>query len=172
MKDLSKLKYLIIDVDGTMTDSGVYYDENGNELKRFSTKDGAGFFACREGGIKIIVITGRRCEATVRRMNEMKITELYQGVMEKVPFIKDYLKEHNITKDEIGYIGDDINDVPSMKLCGFVGCPKDSCKEVLELADYISPICGGHGAMRDVIEYIFRERGQWDKLVEKIYGGV
>lgn len=171
MKDLKRIKYLIIDVDGTMTDSGIYYDDDGNELKRFSTKDGAGFFACREGGIKIIVITGRSCEATSRRMKEMKVEELYQGVMEKVSFIKEYLRKYSISKDEIGYIGDDINDVPSMRLCGFIGCPKDSCKEVLDLADYISPLCGGHGAMRDVIEYIFRARDEWDGLVKKIYGG-
>lgn len=169
---IENIKYLVIDVDGTMTDSGVYYDEHGNELKRFSTKDGAGFFACREGGIKVIVMTGRECAATTRRMKEMKVEEVYQNVRNKKEFLMNYMKEHNITKEEIGYIGDDINDIPPMKLCGFVGCPKDSCAEVLKRADYISPICGGHGAMRDVIEHIFRERNMWDELVNKIYGGI
>lgn len=169
---LENIKYLVIDVDGTMTDSGVYYDNSGNELKRFSTKDGAGFFACREGGIEIIVITGRMCEATARRMREMKIENLFQNITAKKQFLKEYMEKRGISKEEIGYIGDDINDVPPMRLCGFVGCPKDSCREVLELADYVSPIKGGHGAMRDVIEYIFRQRGQWDDLVEKIYGGI
>lgn len=166
------LKYLIIDVDGTMTDSGVYYDEHGNELKRFSTKDGAGFFACEKGGIEAIIVTGRECAATTRRLSEFRVKEVYQNIRGKVHFIEEYMEKRGIKKEEIGYIGDDINDVPSMRLCGFVGCPKDSCREVLELADYISPICGGHGAMRDVVEHIFRERGQWEELVKVIYGGI
>jgi len=166
------IKYLVIDVDGTMTDSGVYYDDNGNELKKFSTKDGAGFFACREGGIKIIVITGRECPATIRRMNEFKIEELYQNIRAKKDFLNEYMTSHGIKRDEIGYIGDDINDIPPMSLCGFVGCPADSCSEVLKRADYVSPVCGGHGAMRDVVEHIFRERGQWNDLVKIIYGGI
>lgn len=172
MIDYNKIKYLVIDVDGTMTDSGIYYDDNGNELKKFSTKDGAGFFACREGGIKIIVMTGRECKATIRRIKEFKVEELYQNITKKKEFLTEYISSHNIERDEIGYIGDDINDIPPMKLCGFVGCPSDSCREVLELANYVSPIAGGHGAMRDVVEHIFRERGQWTELVDKIYGGI
>ena len=166
------IKYMVIDVDGTMTDSGVYYDDNGNELKKFSTKDGAGFFACREGGIKIIVMTGRECAATTRRMKEFGITDLFQNVRAKKEWLTEYMAQNGISREEIGYIGDDINDIPPMSLCGFVGCPADSCREVLERADYVSPICGGHGAMRDVIEFIFRQRGQWDELVKIIYGGV
>ncbi len=166
------IKYLIVDVDGTMTDSGVYYDNHGNELKKFSTKDGAGFFACREGGIEMIVVTGRECEATTRRIKEFKVKELYQNVSGKKEFLKKYMEERGINREEIGYIGDDINDIPPMSLCGFVGCPKDSCTEVLERADYVSRFEGGHGAMRDVVEHIFRERGEWDALVKKIYGGI
>lgn len=169
---LARIKYLVIDVDGTMTDSGIYYDENGNELKRFSTKDGAGFFACQRGGIEIIVITGRMCQATSRRMQEMHVDKLFQNITKKREFLENYMNENKISKDEIGYIGDDVNDIPPMQLCGFVGCPKDSCKEVLDIADYVSPICGGRGAMRDVIEYIFRQRGQWDELLKVIYGGI
>ena len=170
--DVNKLKYMIVDVDGTMTDSGIYYDDTGNELKRFSTKDGAGFFAAQRGVIEIIVITGRECAATTRRMQEFKVKELYQNIRPKKTFIEEYMAKRRIERDEIGYIGDDINDLPSMKLCGFVGCPADSCREVLDIADYVSPYNGGHGAMRDVIEHIFRERGEWDKLVDEIYGGV
>lgn len=166
------IKFLIVDVDGTLTDTGVYYDEHGNELKRFSTKDGAGFFACEKGGIEIIIITGRECAATTRRIAEFKVKEVYQNIRGKVHFIEKYLEERGIKREEIGYIGDDINDVPSMKLCGFVGCPADSCREVLELADYVSPVRGGYGAMRDVVEHIFRERGQWEDLVKVIYGGI
>ena len=82
-----KQKYLVIDVDGTMTDGGLYY-ENGNETKKFCTKDAAGFFAAHQVGVKIIVLTGRECKATSRRMNEMKVEYLYQKVKDKVSFLK------------------------------------------------------------------------------------
>ena len=172
VKDLEMRRFLVVDVDGTLTDSGVYYDDNGNELKKFSTKDGAGFFAAKEAGIEIIVLTGRACAATTRRMKEMKVTELYQNVLQKKQFLEDYMKEHGIKKEEIGYIGDDINDLSPMSLCGFVGCPANSCREVLQRADYVSPVVGGQGAMRDVVEYILRGRGEWDSITDKIYGGI
>ena len=165
-----KIKYLVVDVDGTLTDSGVYYDDNGNELKRFSTRDGAGFFAAKAAGIKILVLTGRECPATTRRMSEMKVDYLVQDCRDKVAYIEKFMAENSIAQEEIGYIGDDINDVGSMRLCGFVGCPKDSCKEVLRIADYVSPIEGGKGAMRDVVEHILTQRGQWEEAIRNTFG--
>ncbi len=170
--DYRDIKHLIVDVDGTLTDGGVYYDDNGNEIKKFNTKDGAGFFAAREAGIKIVVLTGRKCPATERRMREMKVELLVQDCKDKVSFIKNYISDNSIEKDEIGYIGDDINDAAPMKLCGFVGCPADACKEVIKIADYVSQIKGGYGAMRDVVEHILTVRGQWDSACHKIYGGI
>lgn len=164
------IKYLIIDVDGTMTDGGVYYDEHGNELKKFCTKDAAGYFACKQIGINTVVITGRMCEATKRRMEELKIDYVYQGIQEKETFIKTFLNEHNVKREQLGYIGDDLNDYPSMKLAGFVGCPQDACKEVREIADYVSVLPGGSGAVRDVIEHLLRESGDWDEAVSRAYG--
>ncbi len=166
------LKYLVIDVDGTMTDAGIYYDEHGNELKKFCTKDAAGFFAARAMGIKTIILTGRRCAATERRMKEMKADYIFQKVRDKKTFLQKFMSENGISKQELGYIGDDLNDLPPMSLAGFVGCPADSCTEVRERADYVSTIKGGHGAVRDVIEHILRETGDWERLVQELYGGV
>lgn len=165
-----KLEYLVIDVDGTMTDAGIYYDENGNELKKFCTKDAAGFFAAHNVGIKIMVLTGRECAATTRRMKEMKVDYLYQNIKDKSAFLTDFMTENNIAKEQIGYIGDDLNDLPPMVLTGFVGCPADSCVEVREIADYVSSVKGGYGAVRDVIEHILRESGEWDTAVSQVYG--
>lgn len=81
------------------------------------------------------------------------------------------MMENQITSQELGYIGDDINDLPPMKLCGFVGCPKDACEEVKLQADYVSEIKGGYGAVRDVISVILKERGEWEKAISQIYGG-
>lgn len=166
---MSKIKYLVIDVDGTMTDAGIYYDENGNELKKFCSRDAAGFFAAHKVGIEIIILTGRECQATIRRMNELKVNHLYQNIKNKEFFLKEFMEKNKIVKEELGYIGDDLNDFNPMKLAGYIGCPADSCSEILEIADYISPINGGHGVVRDVIEHILRGSGEWEIVVSKVY---
>ena len=162
---LSNIKYLMVDVDGTMTDSGIYYDDQGNELKRFSTRDGEGIKAAKKAGIKIVVVTGRSCNATKRRMEELQIDFFAQGISDKYHFLSDYLKENKITPSEFAYIGDDINDLPAMKLSGYVGCPADACKEVKNVADYISLVKGGQGAVRDCIEHLLEQRGDWEKAI-------
>lgn len=166
----NKIKYLIIDVDGTLTDAGIYYDENGNELKKFCTKDAAGFFAAHQVGIQIMILTGRECAATTRRMKEMKVEYLIQNCRDKITYIQDFMKENYINREEMGYLGDDLNDLPGMSLCGFAGCPADACEEVKERADYVSDVRGGYGAVRDIISYLLKERGEWETAISKIYG--
>lgn len=165
-----KIKYLVIDVDGTMTDGGIYYDENGNELKKFCTKDAAGFFAAHKVGIKIMVLTGRECAATIRRMHELKVDFINQNIKNKVTFLQGFMKDNHIEREQIGYIGDDLNDLLPMSLVGFVGCPADSCQEIIEIADYVSPIKGGSGAVRNIIEHMLRESGEWENAVANVYG--
>ena len=165
-----KIKYLVIDVDGTMTDGGIYYDENGNELKKFCTKDAAGFFAAHQSGIKIMVLTGRECVATTRRMTEMKVDFLYQNIKNKAEFLQNFMIENKIEKHELGYIGDDLNDLPPMKLAAFIGCPSDSCSEIIAIANYVSNVSGGHGAVRDIIEHILRQSGEWENAISSVYG--
>lgn len=170
MDEWKKIKYLVIDVDGTMTDAGIYYDEHGNELKKFCTKDAAGFFAAREAGIQIVVLTGRECAATTRRMKEMKVDYLVQNCKDKVTYLRCFMEEKQISQEEIGYLGDDLNDLSPMNLCGFAGCPHDACLEVRNRADYVSDVNGGAGAVRDIVEYLLRTRAEWDKVVANIYG--
>ncbi|NLJ70462.1 MAG: HAD hydrolase family protein [Clostridiaceae bacterium] len=164
------IKLIVVDVDGTLTDAGIYYDENGNEIKKFCTKDAAGFFAAHSVGIEIMVLTGRECAATTRRMTEMKVDYLFQNVKNKVDFLRTFMSQYDLKREEVGYIGDDLNDLPPMMLVDYIGCPADSCLEIKKIADYVSNINGGHGAVRDVIEHILRESGQWDKAVADVYG--
>ncbi len=171
MKDkIKELKYWIIDIDGTMTDGGIYYDEHGNEMKKFCTRDAAGFFAAHQAGMKILILTGRACAATTRRMKELKADYLFQQVKDKRQVLEKFFRENEIRKKEVAYIGDDLNDLPAMGLAGFVGCPKDACPEVIGAADYVAKVCGGYGAVRDVIEQVLRENGQWEDAVAKVYG--
>ena len=169
-EQLKEIKYLVIDVDGTMTDAGIYYDEHGNELKKFCTKDAAGFFAAHQAGMEILVLTGRECAATTRRMTEMKVDDRVPNCTAKVRYLIQFMEEKGMTKDELGYLGDDLNDLPGMKLCGFVGCPADACAEIKEYADYVATTKGGEGAVRDIIEYMLRVRDEWDWCVNRVYG--
>lgn len=169
-EQLQKIRYLIIDVDGTMTDAGIYYDEHGNELKKFCTKDAVGYFAAHKAGIQLMVLTGRECQATTRRMQEMKFDYIVQNIKEKELYLQKFMQENGIRKDEVGYIGDDLNDLPPMRLCGFIGCPKDACEEIKQVADCISEVEGGHGAVRDIITTLLKERGDWHLFFEEMYG--
>lgn len=164
------LKYIILDVDGTLTDGGVYYDEHDNELKKFCTKDGTGIICARTAGIIIIVLTGRKCAATTRRLTELGVTQLHQNIKNKFEWMKNWMRDNDVRKSDVGYIGDDINDLGSMKLCGFVGCPSDAAVEVKEIANYVSSIRGGTGAVRDVIEWYLRKEGIWKEIVNNTYG--
>lgn len=170
MKRWGEIQYLIIDVDGTMTDAGIYYDEHGNELKKFCTKDAAGFFAAKNCNIRTIILTGRECEPVKRRMQEMKADYIFQNVKDKKKFLEKFMKENQIRKEQIGYLGDDLNDYPGMLLCGFVGCPADACEEIKELADYVSPVKGGQGAVRNIISFLLKQRGEWEHAIAQIYG--
>lgn len=170
MEKLDRIRYLIIDVDGTMTDAGIYYDENGNETKKFCTKDAAGFFAARQVGIKILVLTGRACYAVERRMKELKVDYLEQNVRDKIAYLNVFLKQKGVTWEEVGYIGDDLNDLGGMCLAGFAACPADACEEVKKISDYISEVKGGYGAVRDIICFLLQERKEWEEAILKIYG--
>lgn len=117
-----------------------------------------------------MVLTGRECAATTRRMKEMKVDYLCQNVKDKASYLEQIMKQQGWKKEDIGYIGDDLNDLPSMRLAGFIGCPTDSCKEIKEVADYVSPIKGGYGAVRDIIEHILEESGEWKEAISEVYG--
>lgn len=165
-----KIKYLVIDVDGTLTDAGIYYDENGNELKKFCTKDAAAFFTAKNVGIQIVVLTGRECYATTRRMREMKVDYLIQDCKDKVEYLTHFMSKNNLNKEDIGYIGDDLNDLAPMRLCGFVGCPSDACEEIKAIADYVACAKGGYGAVREIVTFLLKEYDLWEQAISDIYG--
>ena len=170
IKDFGKIEFIVMDVDGTMTDAGIYYDDHNNELKKFYSKDAAGFFAAHQVGIKIIVLTGRKCNAVTHRMQDMHVEYICQHVKNKKNYLCEFMSKYGIGRDQIAYIGDDLNDLAAMQLAGFVACPRDACSEILAYADYISTENGGHGVIRDVVRYLLRKRGEWDKALKEVYG--
>ena len=170
MNDLKRIKLLVLDVDGTMTDGGIYYDASGNEWKKFNTKDAAGMFAARYAGIKTMVLTGRKSFAVEKRMKELKVDYVHQGVSNKREFLIDFMNNNGLTKDCVGYIGDDLNDLEPMKVAGFVCCPGDACDEVKQISDYVASAYGGQGAVRECIAYLLKSRGEWEHAIAAAYG--
>lgn len=153
-----KIKALVMDVDGTLTDGRIYIGPAGECMKAFNVKDGYGIAQILpKYGILPIIITGRESAITERRAVELNIYCLYQNVSNKVLALKKIMDEKKLVSDEVAYIGDDLNDLPAMKVCGCVGCPIDSSKEVLEYADYVCTKHGGAGAVREFIDYIVKE---------------
>ena len=117
------IRLLVLDVDGTMTDGGVYYDATGNELKKFAIKDGAGLVLAHAAGIEVMILTGRECEAVRRRAADLHVEHLYQNVSDKAAFLRAFLAQHSLRREETAYCGDDLNDLAAMALCGFCGLP-------------------------------------------------
>lgn len=149
------IEYLVMDVDGTLTDGKIYMSNTGEAMKAFNIKDGCGIHEILpKYSIIPVIITGRESQIVSKRSKELGITNVYQGVHNKVMKLQEIICETNI----VAYIGDDINDLDCMLFIkesgGIVGCPFDAAKEVKAIADYISPIRGGEGAVRDFIEYL------------------
>jgi 3-deoxy-D-manno-octulosonate 8-phosphate phosphatase (KDO 8-P phosphatase) len=159
----------VLDVDGTMTDGGIYYDASGNEWKKFNTKDAAGIFAARCAGIKTMVLNGRKSFAVENRMKELKVDYMYQGISDKKKFLIDYMKNSGMTKYCAGYIGDDLNDFEPMKVAGLVCCPGDACDEIKQISDYVASANGGYGAVRECITYLLKSRGEWETAIAAAY---
>ena len=164
------IRLLVLDVDGTMTDGGVYYDATGNELKKFAIKDGAGLVLARTAGIRVMICTGRDASSRAAiSAAALKITDIYQDVGKKAAFLRDFMAENGYARDDVAYCGDDLNDLAAMALCGFVACPADAAPEVRARADYICPQRGGEGAVRGAVEKILRGDGRWNDAVKKAF---
>lgn len=153
------MRLMVMDVDGTLTDGRVYMGADGELFKAFDIKDGLGIHDILPAlGIVPVIITGRRSAMLERRCAELGIRELHQGVSDKLPLLRETAASHGVGLDGCAYIGDDVNDLRCMeavkKAGGVVGCPSDAVPEVRLIADFVSAKDGGHGAVREFIEYL------------------
>lgn len=166
------IKYLVMDVDGTLTNGIIYMGITGEICKAFNIKDGCGIHDILiPTGIIPVIITGRESDIVLNRCKEIGITEVYQGVSDKIK------KLSEITSDlsTVAYIGDDINDlfcmIPVKEAGGLVGCPADAVKAVIEIAHFVAEHNGGYGAVRDFIEWLVDENVSHDRTSDHIYTG-
>ncbi len=152
---VKKIKALFIDVDGTLTDSGMYYSEKGEELKKFNTRDAHGMGLLKKAGFIVGIITAEKSPAVKARMKKLKIEDFYEGIKDKSPFLKDLCEKLKITMDQTAYIGDDLGDLECLKAAGFSACPQDAHDTIKNSGlSYICKNKGGQGAVREVCDYL------------------
>ena len=161
LKDrLGQAKILIMDVDGTLTDGRLYYGLDGEAMKAFHVRDGYRLAQCPGRGIATAIITGRRSAIVEQRAKELHISEVFQGAGEKLPVLQELLARRGLTAEDAVYIGDDLNDLACIRFCGVGACPADAEEAVRQEADYICHAKGGEGAVRELLELMFRAAGK------------
>ena len=148
------IKILLTDCDGCLTDGGMYYSENGDELKKFNTKDGMAFKILREKGIRIGIITGESVDLNRRRAEKLHMDYYIPGCSDKLEAVKMICEKERISLSDVCYVGDDINDLETIKAVGLGCCPSDANIEIRSVADYISTVRGGQGVIRDIVDNI------------------
>ena len=152
------VRLLIMDVDGTLTDGSIYYDDCGHEIKKFNVKDGAGVKMLQKKGIQTMILTGRKSQCVKKRAEELKIDYILQGIEDKAKYLHEFVDQKGWSMQEIAYIGDDINDLECMRIVGHKAAPADAVEDVLEVVDYICDRKGSQGAVREYAEYLIRRR--------------
>lgn len=156
---LAHLRMLVTDVDGVLTDGGVYYSADGEVLKRFSVRDGMGVQRLRElCGIETAIMTGEQSAPVIRRAQKLGIAEVHLLIADKAECLQSLAQRRQIPLSAIAFIGDDVNDRGAMQLAGVTGCPSDALPEVARNCDFVSTQRGGHGAFRDFAEWIISSR--------------
>jgi 3-deoxy-D-manno-octulosonate 8-phosphate phosphatase (KDO 8-P phosphatase) len=161
-----RIKLLLLDVDGVMTDGRIYLDNEGNELKSFYVRDGYGIKMAQSAGLIVAIITGRKSHIVEKRAQELGISDIYQGVKDKVDVYKTLLSKYNYKDDNVAFMGDDIIDLPLLAVVGLPAAPADADEMILKCALFVSRQRGGQGAVREFIEFILKSSQRWNNQIE------
>jgi len=156
---LKNIKLLLLDVDGVMTDGGVYIAESGDRFKKFNIQDGYGIVKLQRTGVRVGIITGGNSKMVQRRAEELGIADVYQNFDDKMTAYEQVKKKYNLRDEEIAHVGDDDLDLPVLKKVGFSAAPADAIPEVRKQVHFVSKRRGGEGAVREVIEVLLQGRG-------------
>ena len=154
------IRALVTDVDGVLTDGGLYYAENGDELKRFDVRDGQGLVLLREAGLLVALVTRKQSTIVTRRARDLGLTEVHQSITDKATAVRDLLARHAVAPRDAAYVGDDLGDLPAMALVGLPIAVKDAVIEVRRAATYVTKAAAGHGAIREICDLLLAARKQ------------
>lgn len=161
-KKLTQIKAFALDVDGVLTNGGLILYPNGKFLRQMNAKDGYAIKLAIHHGYKIAIITGGREESVKTRLKKLGVHEVFLGVHNKLPILKDFMTQYKLLTKEVVYMGDDIPDLETLKHVDFSCCPNDASSDVKNICNYVSPKKGGEGCVRDVIEQTLKVNNQWD----------
>jgi len=164
---LSNIQLLILDVDGVLTDGGIIRDDSGQQIKRFHVRDGAGIVLWRRLGKEVAIITGKESDVVSHRAQELGIEHLYQNVGNKLEAYDQLKEELGINDSQIAYVGDDLPDLPVMRRVAVPIAVADAVEEVRTVAKYVAKYPGGYGAVRDAIEFLCKEMGLWQQVMDR-----
>lgn len=166
---ICKIKLLLSDVDGVLTDGGIIIDEKGVETKRFDVKDGHGLKLLQRAGIQVALLTGRTSPVVSHRANELQVTEVIQGAKDKKKAYEELKDRTGYQDEEIAYVGDDVVDIPVLRRVGVAIAVRDAVDEVKTIVHYVTSRPGGKGAIREVAQLILQTQDHWDRLMERYY---
>ncbi len=167
MTNLGDIKLLVMDVDGVLTDSSIIINPDGSESKIFSSLDGHGIRMWQRAGLKVAFLSGRESEPTRRRAQQLDVEHCIQDCHNKLPALEEHAEQLGLTPDAIAFIGDDLTDLPPIRYAGFGVAVANAVDEVKQHADYVTTRSRGRGAVREVIEYILKNTGKWQQLMER-----
>ncbi|NLC70251.1 MAG: HAD-IIIA family hydrolase [Desulfuromonadaceae bacterium] len=164
---ISRIKLVLFDVDGVLTDGRIYIDNNGVESKAFDVKDGHGLKLLQRAGFRVGLITGRQSRVVEHRAEELGIGLIFQGVTEKLPVFERIARELHLEDEEIAYMGDDLVDLPVLRRAGISATVADACEEVKPEVDFVASRAGGRGAVREFCELLLKESGRWSEVFSR-----
>lgn len=166
----SKIELILSDVDGVMTDGGLYFQDNGEQIIKFHIRDGMGVRLWREAGKRFGIVTGRKLESVKKRAADLWMDIVQLGIDDKLPEVDRLAAELGITRDQVCYIGDDLLDMATIRAVGLGVAVADAAEDVRKGAKYVTSVRGGHGAAREVVELILKNTGRWEDVMQR-YGG-
>lgn len=161
LEKIALIKAFILDIDGVLTDGTVLVTDTGDQLRRFNVRDGYAMKLAVKRGFKICSISGGKSESVVLRLKSLGITEVHLGIDDKIGVFEKFLETHGLRAEEVLYVGDDVPDLPVLRVVGIGACPSDAIEEVKEVCTYISPKNGGEGCVRDIIEKVLKVQQRW-----------
>ena len=162
-----RIKLLLMDCDGVLTDGRLWLTSDGDEQKAFHARDGQGISLLHRAGLQTGIITGRTSSAVDRRARDLKMSYVRQYAKDKIKALEEILAEAGVTTDECAYIGDDVGDIPVMRRVGLAVAVSDAVEETKQAAQYITALKGGQGAVREVCDLVLKAQGRWDELMER-----
>lgn len=166
---LQKIRLLLLDVDGVMTDGRIIYDDHGGETKAFDVKDGHGIKLLQRAGIRVGIITGRQSAVVDRRAMELGIELVYQGAKDKLVPYREILQRTGLDDEQVAYVGDDLPDLPILRRAGFAATVADAIEEVKPYAHYVTQRTGGRGAVREICDLLLKESGRWENVAARYF---